>query len=314
MDTITREAVIQFKGVTKRFKELTAVDDVSLDIHRGEFIALLGPNGAGKTTLVEMIEGLKRPDSGSIHILGRSWAKDEAFLRTRLAGVLQEPLFINKLRVDETVNLFGSFYKLPRKRSDEVLELVELLGKRKALVEELSGGQRQRLALAISVLNQPEVLILDEPTTGLDPHVRRGTWEILRRLNQETRSTVILTTHYMEEAEYLCDRICIMHQGRILTQGTLADLLQVHEPGEIVEYRVRDEAACGELTSHDNVINYQFDHGSSKARILVHNGTDFLFRLAKFVQDRKVDIDQIVVRKKTLDDLFLSIAGRGFHE
>jgi ABC-2 type transport system ATP-binding protein len=228
--------------------------------------------------------------------------------------VLQEPLFINKLRVDETVNLFGSFYKLPRKRSDEVLELVELLGKRKALVEELSGGQRQRLALAISVLNQPEVLILDEPTTGLDPQVRRGTWEILRRLNQETRSTVILTTHYMEEAEYLCDRICIMHQGRILTQGTLAHLLQVHEPGEIVEYRVRDEAACGELTSHDNVINYQYDQRSAKARILVHNGTDFLFRLSKFVQDRKVDIDQIVVRKKTLDDLFLSIAGRGFHE
>lgn len=314
MDTTTTDPVIQFKGVTKRFKELTAVDDVSLDIHRGEFIALLGPNGAGKTTLVEMIEGLKKPDSGSIRILGRGWAKDETYLRTRLAGVLQEPLFINKLRVDETVNLFGSFYKLPRKRSDEVLELVELLGKRKALVEELSGGQRQRLALAISVLNQPEVLILDEPTTGLDPQVRRGTWDILRRLNQETRSTVILTTHYMEEAEYLCDRICIMHQGKILTQGTLAHLLQVHEPGEIVEYRVRDEAACGELTSYDNVIDYKYDHASSTARILVHNGTDFLFRLSKFVQDRKVDIDQIVVRKKTLDDLFLSIAGRGFHE
>jgi ABC-2 type transport system ATP-binding protein len=314
MDTTTTEAVIQFKGVTKRFKELTAVDDVSLDIHRGEFIALLGPNGAGKTTLVEMIEGLKKPDSGSIRILGRGWAKDETYLRTRLAGVLQEPLFINKLRVDETVNLFGSFYKLPRKRSDEVLELVELLGKRKALVEELSGGQRQRLALAISVLNQPEVLILDEPTTGLDPQVRRGTWDILRRLNQETRSTVILTTHYMEEAEYLCDRICIMHQGKILTQGTLAHLLQVHEPGEIVEYRVRDEAACVDLTSYDNVIDYKYDHASSTARILVHNGTDFLFRLSKFVQDRKVDIDQIVVRKKTLDDLFLSIAGRGFHE
>ena len=310
----SKEKVIEFAGVTKQFKDLTAVNDVSLDIYRGEFIALLGPNGAGKTTLVEMIEGLKTPDRGSIRILGRSWAKDEAYLRMRLAGVLQEPLFINKLRVVETVNLFGSFYKLPRKRSDEVLELVELTSKRKALVEELSGGQKQRLALAISVLNQPEVLILDEPTTGLDPQVRRSTWEILRRLNQETRSTVILTTHYMEEAEYLCDRICIMHQGRILTQGTLAHLLQVHEPGEIVEYRVRDESACNELSNHDNVIHYHYDHASAKVRILAHNGTEFLYRLAKFVQDKKVDIDQIVVRKKTLDDLFLSIAGRGFHE
>ncbi|WP_137936789.1 ABC transporter ATP-binding protein [Chitinivorax sp. B] len=314
MDNATLDKVIEFKGVTKRFKDLTAVNDVSLDIRRGEFVALLGPNGAGKTTLVEMIEGLKQPEAGSIRILGKTWAKDEAYLRMRLSGVLQETLFIGKLRVDETVNLFGSFYKRPRSRTDEVLELVELTSKRKALVEGLSGGQRQRLALAIAILNEPEIMILDEPTTGLDPQVRRGTWEILRRLNRETRSTMILTTHYMEEAEFLCDRICIMHQGRILTQGTLRELLQTHEPGEVVEYRVHNEQACAELRQNDNVISYSYDQVSAKARILVHNGSDFLFRLSEFVRERKIDIDEIIVRKKTLDDLFLSLAGRGFHE
>ena len=232
--------------MTKRFNDYTAVNDVSLDIYRGEFVALLGPNGAGKTTLVEMLEGLKQPEAGSIRILGRSWQKDESYLRHRLAGVLQESLFINKLRVDETVNLFASFYRRPRSRADEVLELVELIPKRKVMVEGLSGGQRQRLALAISILNQPEILILDEPTTGLDPQVRRGTWDILRKLNKELGSTMLLTTHYMEEAEYLCDRICIMHQGRILTQGTLDELLAAHEPGEVVEYRVKSGAGGAE--------------------------------------------------------------------
>ncbi|WP_215796473.1 ABC transporter ATP-binding protein [Paludibacterium paludis] len=308
------DPVIEFNGVTKRFKDLTAVNNVSLEIGRGEFVALLGPNGAGKTTLVEMIEGLSRPDEGTIRLLGKSWDKDERYLRPRLAGVLQEPLFIGKLRVEETVNLFGSFYRRPRSRTGEVLELVELTAKRRALVEGLSGGQRQRLALAIAMLNEPQIMILDEPTTGLDPQVRRGTWEILRRLNKESRSTMILTTHYMEEAEFLCDRICIMHQGKILTQGTLSQLLQTHEPGEIVEYRVRNESACDELKNSDNVISYSYDRESAKARILVHNGSDFLFRLSAFVRERKVDIDEIIVRKKTLDDLFLSLAGRGFHE
>ena len=304
------EKVIEFRSVTKRYKTMTAVDDVSLDVYRGEFLGLLGHNGAGKTTLVEMIEGIKQPESGSIRILERTWAKDESYLRMKLSGVLQDSLFIDKLRVNETLNLFGSFYKLPQRRSDEVLELVKLTGKRRALVETLSGGQKQRLALGIALLNEPEIMILDEPTTGLDPQSRRDTWEILRNLNKETRSTMILTTHYMEEAEFLCDRICIMHQGKIITDGTLSQLLHQQESGEVVEYRVSDEGACGALKDHEDVMNYQYDSVTLRVRILVRNASDFLSRLYGFVRDKPIKIDEVVVRKKTLDDLFLTLTDR----
>lgn len=314
MGATTREKVIEFKNVTLRYKNVTAVNDVSLDIYRGEFLGLLGPNGAGKTSLVEMTEGLKKPQSGSIRILERGWAKDESYLRTKLSGVLQETLFINKLRVDETLNLFGSFYKRPRSRSDEVLELVELTGKRTAYVESLSGGQKQRLALGIALLNEPEIMILDEPTTGLDPQSRRGTWEILKKLNKETHSTMILTTHYMEEAEFLCDRICVMHQGRILADGTLRQLLQQHETGDVIEYWVSDEVACGELKNHEDVMSYHYDSSTSRARILVRNASDYLFRLYSVVRDKEIKVGDIVVRQKTLDDLFLTLANKGFHE
>lgn len=312
--TAAEAVVIEVRNVTKRFRDLIAVDDVSLDIRRGEFVALLGPNGAGKTTLVEMIEGLKKPQSGSIRILGRHWSSSERELRMKLSGVLQEPLFINKLRVGETLDLFGSFYGRPRSRTGEVLELIELGAKRKAYTETLSGGQRQRLALGIALLNEPEIMILDEPTTGLDPHARRGTWEILRKLNRETRSTLILTTHYMEEAEFLCDRICIMHNGRILTEGSLPQLLKVHEEGEIVEYSLKGQAICDELRRRDGVISYHFDQSSSRARVLVRGAAEFMRGLYDLAREKSVEIDEIVIRKKNLDDLFLSLAGRQFHE
>ena len=312
--TSSGEVVIDFRNVTKRFKSLTAVNDVSLQIRRGQFVALLGPNGAGKTTLVEMLEGLKQPDSGTIHILGRQWSDGEKQLRMKISGVLQEPLFVNKLRVIETLHLFGSFYKLPRKRSEEVLETVELEAKRTALVGTLSGGQRQRLALGVALLNEPEIMVLDEPTTGLDPQARRMTWEVLRKLNVQHSATMILTTHYMEEAEFLCDRICIMHKGRILTEGTLPELLKAHRSGEIVEYRIRGNVACDELEREDSVISYHFDSATSRARVRVHDASEYMSRLYGLVREKRIDIDEIMIRKNSLDDLFLALAGREFHE
>ena len=217
--------MIEVRNVFKSFKDVQAVRGISFDIHAGEFVALLGPNGAGKTTLVEMMEGLRRQDSGTITIEGKNWQRHEKELRQTIGLSLQETRFSEKLKVDETVLLFASFFRLGAKRSDEVIELVGLEAKRCALVGTLSGGQRQRLALAVALLNSPKILFLDEPTTGLDPHSRFDLWNIFNELKVQGDTTLILTTHYMEEAQSLCEHIIIIDEGKILKEGKLDDLL-----------------------------------------------------------------------------------------
>ncbi|HEY6914550.1 MAG TPA: ABC transporter ATP-binding protein [Paludibacter sp.] len=217
--------IIELAGVKKSFKDVHAVKGVDLSIQPGEFVGLLGPNGAGKTTLVEMVEGLQQPDEGVIKIAGKTWKSNESELHQLIGLSLQETKFMDRLTVFETTQLFASFYKLGTNRVNEVIELVELKEKKKAYVNNLSGGQRQRLALGISLLNKPSILLLDEPTTGLDPHARRGIWTILKNLKEEKNTSLILTTHYMDEAEFLCDRIIIMDQGNILADNTLGNLL-----------------------------------------------------------------------------------------
>ena len=216
---------IEIKNVVKSFKEVKAVRGVSLAIRKGEFVALLGPNGAGKTTLVEMMEGLRKPDDGEIVIQGMTWKRNEKELRKIIGLSLQETRFVEKLTVRETLRLFASFFKLGDPQADKVITLTQLDAKHKSLVGTLSGGQRQRLALAVALLNDPQILFLDEPTTGLDPHARSDLWNILRNLKDEGHTTLILTTHYMEEAETLCDKIIIIDEGRILREGTLNELL-----------------------------------------------------------------------------------------
>lgn len=309
------EKVVSFDKVRKRYRHYEALKGVSLDIYRGEFIGLLGPNGAGKTTLVEILEGLKKPDSGSVTILGKNWAQHTPFLRRRLSGVLQESLFINKLRVEETLHLFGSFYECPRRRIFEVMELVELTPRRRTFMEGLSGGERQRLALGVAMLNEPEIMILDEPTTGLDPRIRHDIWDILRRLNQEKGATMLLTTHYMEEAEYLCGgHICIMNQGAILTQGSMDQLLAKHCAGEVVECRASHPERLKAIQQHAQVLEFNFDEKEGKISMLIANASSFISQLLAFTQKEQVEIAELIVRKKTLDDLFMSLAGRGFHE
>ncbi len=217
--------VIEVKNVFKSFKTVQAVRGVDLTIWPGQFVALLGPNGAGKTTLVEMIEGIQKPDSGEIRILGKPWKGHEKELRQVIGLSLQETRYIEKLTAYETLRLFGSFFGLGKDRVEEVLLLVGLEEKRKAYTVNLSGGQRQRLALGIALINYPRILLLDEPTTGLDPNARREIWEILRNLRKSSDTSMILTTHYMEEAEQLCEQIVIIDEGKILKEGTMKDLL-----------------------------------------------------------------------------------------
>lgn len=219
------EIVVDVKEVWKSFKTVQAVRGISLSIPKGKFIAILGPNGAGKTTLVEMIEGIQKPDKGEITIMGKHWKGNENELHRIIGLSLQETYFIDKLRVSETLQLFAGFFDLGKDRVNEIMRLVGLEDKRKAFVVNLSGGQRQRLAIGIALINNPAILLLDEPTTGLDPNARREIWDILKRLREKSQTSMILTTHYMEEAEKLCDYIIIMDNGVILREGTLDQLL-----------------------------------------------------------------------------------------
>lgn len=221
--------VIEVKDVWKSFKTVQAVKGITLNITKGKFVALLGPNGAGKTTLVEMIEGIQKPDKGEITIMGKHWKGNEDELHRIIGLSLQETRFIDKLRVTETLRLFASFFNMGKTRVEEILDLVGLQEKRKSYVVNLSGGQRQRLAIGIALINTPAILLLDEPTTGLDPNARREIWDILKKLKEASETSMILTTHYMEEAEKLCDHIVIMDNGVILKEGTLGQLLDNHK-------------------------------------------------------------------------------------
>src|SRR6056297_1159181 len=225
--------VVEVAEVYKSFKNVHAVRGVSFSIEKGRSTALLGPNGAGKTTLVEMIEGIQTPDRGRIRILGKEWKHHADELHRAIGLSLQETRFIDKLTVWETLRLFASFYDLGKSRVGEILGIIGLAEKQNAYTVNLSGGQRQRLALGLSLINRPKILLLDEPTTGLDPNARREIWSILLDLKERTRTSLILTTHYMEEAEHLCDYILIMDRGEVLKEGTLEALL-ADDPDEKV--------------------------------------------------------------------------------
>jgi len=216
---------VETRAVVKRYGPLTAVAGVDLSIAPGEAVALLGPNGAGKTTLVEMIEGLVAPDGGEVLIDGLSWKTDGASIRGRLGTCLQDAKLPERLRVFEVLELFCSFHGKGRDRAEELLGLVDLADARKQLCGKISGGQRQRLALACAIAGGPGILILDEPTTGVDPAARRQIWEILEGLRAQG-ATLLLTTHFMDEAERLCDRVVLLEAGRILEQGTVPELLE----------------------------------------------------------------------------------------
>ncbi len=303
------DIVIAVDHVHKRFKKVHAVNDLSLTINRGEFIALLGPNGAGKTTLVEMIEGLQQPDQGTISVLGKTWKKHETFLRSKIGLALQETRLIDKLTTKETVELFASFYGKSKGIAQDIIKLVNLEEKQNSLTETLSGGQKQRLALGLAIINQPEILILDEPTIGLDPHARREIWDILRALKQRC-TTLILTTHYMEEAEMLCDRICILHKGRILTQGTLEELLAKHRQEEVVEFQLSHDREKAAIKTLPQVLKYHWDETSAQGAVVVTKAISFLPALYHLADEAGFAITNITLRQQTLDDLFITLTGR----
>ena len=307
-------AVIEVKNVWKSFKTVQAVKGVDLKIPKGQFVALLGPNGAGKTTLVEMIEGIQKPDKGEITIMGKKWKGNEDELHRIIGLSLQETHFIDKLRVTETLQLFASFFNLGKNRVNEIIDLVHLEEKRKSYVVNLSGGQRQKLAIGIALINDPLILLLDEPTTGLDPNARREIWEILRKLKEKSETSMILTTHYMEEAENLCDYIIIIDNGEILSEGTLSQLLEDESGEKIVEFTTEGSELPYLLQTNDLPFVIHKGESAAKGFVTLSSFEQELPVFMTYLKSNKIILKHMECRRKTLDDLFVSLTGRKIDE
>ncbi len=308
-----KTTVIEVTEVHKSFKQVHAVQGISLQIREGEFVALLGPNGAGKTTLVEMIEGIQRPDAGEIRIMGKHWEGHADELHRLIGLSLQETRFIDKLRVGETLRLFASFYSLNQERVSQIIDLIGLEDKKRAYVVNLSGGQRQRLALGIALLNRPSILLLDEPTTGLDPNARREIWSILHKLKNESHTSLILTTHYMEEAERLCDYIVIMDHGKILLEGPKESLLNDQDQEKIVEFSL-EETGIHPEKFEDAPYQISWDERRKAGKVNIPKVEKNLPSFLNYLSAKDLSIKNLEWRRQTLDDLFTSLTGRHLHE
>jgi ABC-2 type transport system ATP-binding protein len=304
------DLAIEVERLVKRFGDLVAVDGIDLAVPAGTCLGLLGPNGAGKTTTVEILEGLQRATSGAVRVLGRSWDDAPDDIRSRIGVTLQETRFHEKLTVEETLTLFRSFY--PRGPSVETaLAQVALEEKRAARVGTLSGGQKQRLALAVGLVGDPELLFLDEPTTGLDPVSRRGLWTVIEGLKGRGR-TVVLTTHYMEEAAVLCDDIVIVDHGKVVARGTPEALVQSLGGEQLIEFVARPPIP-GEALSRVPGFSGRRERGETVSLSVeaLHEAVPALLRIA---DEHRSELVRLSTRAATLDDVFLALTGRTLAE
>ncbi|WLT33042.1 ABC transporter ATP-binding protein [Geothrix sp. PMB-07] len=304
------DSALRIRGLGKAFPKVVAVDGVDLEVARGEVFGLLGPNGAGKTTTLEIIEGITTADAGDIEILGLNWKHQGQEIRSRIGVQLQSTSLFNKITPREALDLYGSYY--PKNRSSkELLELVQLEEKADAYHITLSGGQQQRLALALALVNDPELVFLDEPTTGLDPQARRSLWEVVRRIKAEGR-TVMLTTHYMDEAEALCDRLAIMDHGKVIATGTPASLIADLAIPSVVELTFEGEAP--DPTAFANRLGQPVEHRADLWEIPTPDPKALLPRLLESAEAEAIPFQQVHVRRATLEDVFLHRTGRSLRE
>ncbi|MGE5232586.1 MAG: ABC transporter ATP-binding protein [Acidobacteriota bacterium] len=304
------EIAARCRGLRKRFGDVVAVDGLDLEVRRGECFGLLGPNGAGKTTTIEILEGLTEPDAGEVQILGTGWGADATNLRERLGISLQETQLQEKLEVWEVLRLFRSFYRRGRD-PEEVLRLLSLQDKRRARVGKLSGGQRQRLAVACALVGDPELLFLDEPTTGLDPQSRLELWQVVNDFRARG-GTVLLTTHYMDEAERLCDRVAIVDHGRVIALGTPHELISQLHAANVIEFASTPELGEQELLRLPGVSEIH-RRGPNRA-LAVDALSESVPALLAAIERAGARLGYLSTHRATLEDLFVSLTGRELRE
>jgi len=295
------EYAIEVRGLRKRYGDIEAVAGIDLAIRRGEVFALLGPNGAGKTTAVEIMEGHRERDGGEVSVLGFDPGRRERAFKERMGIVLQETSVDPYLSVEETVELFRGYYPHPRP-VDEVLALVGLTEQRRQRVRKLSGGQQRRLDVAIGLAGDPELLFLDEPTTGFDPAARRGAWEMIRGL-QALGKTIFLTTHYMDEAQQLADRVAIIRRGQIVAEGAPQALIS-SERNSVVRFRLATGADG--LVAGIDAARVDSD---GVVTIETASPTALLYELTGRAQERGIELAELSVARATLEDVYLSLVG-----
>ena len=295
-------------ALEKHFGSVVAVDGLDLDVYEGECFGMLGPNGAGKTTAIEMIQGLIEPNAGEVRVFGLEWGRDEHALRQRIGTQLQETKFSEKLSVRETLTMFRSFYG-GGCSVDEVLDTVQLSEKQNAWVGKLSGGQRQRLSVACALVSEPDLLFLDEPTTGLDPQSRRQLWDTISTF-ANSGGTVLLTTHYMEEAEHLCNRVAVIDQGKKIALGSPRELVAALGAEAVIEFGLADGAIIDDqvLLALPGVADVVRENGNVRLTTRhVHQTIPILMALLK---ERGATMNELVTHRASLEDVFLSLTGR----
>ncbi|MEE9155909.1 MAG: ATP-binding cassette domain-containing protein [Gemmatimonadota bacterium] len=303
-----KQFAVRCTGLKKRYKDVVAVDGLDLEVSVGECFGLLGPNGAGKTTTVEILEGLLTPNAGEVEILGMRWGSHDREIRQRLGVQLQETKLAEKLTVEETLRLFCSFFSNARD-VDEILDIVQLQEKRRSWVSRLSGGQLQRLSVACALVNYPDLLFLDEPTTGLDPQSRRQLWDLI--LDFKLRGgTIMLTTHYMEEAHRLCDRVAIIDHGRVIAEGTPGELIARLGAEHVLEFALEN----GVRPPNDWLLTLpgvqQVSYEGAAISLTVSEVHEAVPALLTGLAERQLTLTQLSTHHATLEDVFVSLTGR----
>lgn len=307
-----REAAIQVTNLTKSYGAVAAVRGIDLEVERGEVFGLLGPNGAGKTTTIEILEGLRPRSGGEVSVLGLDPALQANRVKDRIGVCLQATNLPDKMKVREALELFSAFYSRTSDR-DKILERLQLGEKKDAFYKTLSGGQKQRVALALSLLNDPELLFLDEPTTGLDPQVRHEIHGVIQEL-KENRRTILLTTHYIEEAERLCDRVAIVDAGKIIEQGTPREIqsrVLGHTAVEVTTDRVMDPNTLPERLRAER---YQLSEDALRLSMQSEQPAALIVELVKWIEAAGLHLTDIHMRRPTLEDVFIELTGKNLRE
>ena len=303
------DVVIKVVNLKKSYGEVKAVDGISFEIRKGEIFSLLGPNGAGKTTTMEILEGLRRPDSGEIHYFGEKVKNIDERIKERIGVQLQDPAFFEYLTVKETLEIFGGIYG-KKKDLNELVEMMGLVEKIKSKVKDLSGGQLKRLAISVALVNDPDIVFLDEPTTGLDPQARRVVWEIISKLKSEGK-TVFLTTHYMEEAERLADRVYIIDHGKIIASGTVDELIGSLNMESVIIFEIK-EGSMEDLrtTGLEKILKI----GENRYEVSTRNLEEDLSTIFDISRKRDLEIENLIIRRPNLEDVFLHLTGRSLRD